>query len=90
MLGIPWIAKRTNESVMAEVGESMRLANKVLKQKLSYFGHVTRGDCFEKSIMLGMRSRRKGRPRTRWMEDILKTTNMTPPDAIEAARDRNS
>ena len=75
-----------------EVGESIRLANKVLQQKLSYFGHVTRGDSFEKSIMLGMGngSRQRGRPRTRWMEDILKATDMILPDAIEAARDRNS
>ena len=91
MLRIPWMAKRTNESITAEVGESVRLANKVIQQKLSYFGHVTRGDSFEKSIMLGMGngSRRRGRPRTRWMEDILKATDMTLPDAIEAARDRN-
>jgi len=43
----------------------------ILKQKLSYFGHVMRGNGLEKSIMLGMESgaRGRGRPRRlmRWM-----------------------
>jgi len=51
---IPWTAKRTNASVWAEVGGGMSLEAKALKLKLSYFGHVIRGDGLEKDFMLGM------------------------------------
>ena len=44
----------------------------MLKLKLQYFGHLMRRtDSFEKTLMLGkIESRRKGRQRMRWLDDI--------------------
>jgi len=51
-------------SVWSEVGGGMSLEAKVLKLKLSYFGHVIRADGLEKDFMLGMGNgtRSRGRP----------------------------
>ncbi|KAG1714702.1 Lipase maturation factor 2 [Nymphon striatum] len=48
----------------------------VVKMKLSYFGHVVRANGLEKSLMLGKMEghRSRGRPRTRWMDGVLKAT----------------
>jgi len=50
----------------------------ILKQKLSYFGHVMRGNGLEKSIMLGMGStaRGRGRPRRWWLDEVVETTGL--------------
>ena len=56
--------------------------NLVRRQKLKYFGHVTRHDDLEKTIMQGMVAgkRSRGKPRQRWEKDI---TDMF--DTMEAA-----
>ena len=44
--------------------------------KLRYFGHVVRANGLEKSIMFGMGEgqRRRGRPRLRWLDEIVTLT----------------
>ena len=55
ILRIPWIAHRTNCSILNELHLPTNwLCNFVRRQKLKYFGHVTRHDCLEKTIMQGM------------------------------------
>ena len=55
LLRIPWTAKRTNESVLHELGEKPNLFYAVIKCKLEYFGHIARrdSDILEKQIMFG-------------------------------------
>src|SRR5271163_165261 len=53
LLRIPWTAKRTNASVMKEIGGKTKLLATVLRLKMSYFGHVIRGEGLEKDVMLG-------------------------------------
>jgi len=57
---------------MEEVGFDISLQTRVTKLKLSYFGHVLRGEGLEKSIMLRMGNgcRGRGRPRKRWLDEI--------------------
>jgi len=70
-----WSAKVTNEEVCSRIGLHMSLDAKILKQKLTNFGHVMKSNGLEKSIMLGMDgdARGRGRPRKRWLDEVLGT-----------------
>jgi hypothetical protein len=91
MLRISWTEKRTNVSIAAQIERITPLEDTVTKQKLSYFGHVIRNDGLEKTIMLGMGEgkRGRGRPRTRWLDEIREITGRSLQELNEAARDRN-
>jgi len=80
----------TNASVREEIGPFMPLENRIRKQKLLYFGHVARANGLEKSTMLGMGegSRGRGRPRMRWMDEILAMTNLPLAELMDATQDR--
>ena len=55
ILRIPWIAHRTNCSILNELHLPTNwLYNFVRRQKLKYFGHVTRHNGLEKTILQGM------------------------------------
>ena len=55
VLRIPWIAHRTNCSILNELHLPTNwMYNFVRRQKLKYFGHVTRHNGLEKTIMQGM------------------------------------
>ena len=52
----------------------------MLKLKLQYFGHLMRqADSFEKTLMLGKIEgrRRRGRQRTRWLDGITESMDMS-------------
>ena len=50
----PWIARRSNQSILKEVSPEYSLEGLMLKLKLHYFGHLMcRIDSFEKTLMLG-------------------------------------
>ena len=53
MLRIPWSMRRTNASILEEIGVSRRLLHTINIQMLSYFGHIARrkGNNLEKVIM---------------------------------------
>jgi len=55
--------KITNVSIKEQIGSAVSLENRVMKQKLSYFGLVVRANGLEKSIMLGMGQGGRGRGR---------------------------
>ena len=66
VLRIPWIAHRTNCSILNELHLPTNwMYNFVRRQKLKYFGHVTRHNGLEKTIMQGMVAgkRSRGKPR---------------------------
>jgi len=64
----------------------MSLVHKVLKLKLTYFGHVVWSYGLEKTFMFGIGNgkRGRGRQRRRWME----TTSLQLQQLKEAAQDR--
>ena len=51
---VPWIAKRSNKSILKEINPEYSLEGLMLKLKLQYFGHLMqRADSLEKTLMLG-------------------------------------
>ena len=62
VLRIPWIAHRTNCSILNELHLPTNwMYNFVRRQKLKYFGHVTRHNGLEKTIMQGMVAGKRSR-----------------------------
>ena len=50
----PWTARRSNQSILKEIGPGCSLEGMMLKLKLQYFGHLMgRVDSLEKTLMLG-------------------------------------
>ena len=71
LLRVPWIARRSNLSILKEMSTGCSLEGLMLKLKLQYFDHLMqRADSFEKTLMLGKIEgrRRKGRQRMRWLD----------------------
>ena len=61
---VPWIAGRSNQSILKEIGPECSLEGLVLKLKLQYFGHLMqRAHSLEKTPVLGKikGGRRRGR-----------------------------
>ena len=51
-LGVPWAARRSNQSILKEINPEYLL--EALMLKLQYFGHLMqRTDSLEKTLMLG-------------------------------------
>jgi len=49
---VPWIARRSNQSILKEISPEYSLEGLMLKLKLQYFGHLMgRTDSFEKTLM---------------------------------------
>ena len=63
-LGVPWTARRSNQSILKEISPECSLEGLILKLKLRYFGHLMRRtESLEKTLMLGKieSGRRRGR-----------------------------
>ena len=61
LLGVPWTARRSNQSILKEINPGISLEGMMLKLKLQYSGHLMRRvDSLEKTLMLGgIEGRRK-------------------------------
>ena len=54
LLRVPWTARRSNQSILKEIGPGCSLEGLMLKLKLQYFDHfMRRVDSLEKTLMLG-------------------------------------
>ena len=53
LLRVPWIARRSNQSILKEISPEYSLEGLMLKLKLQYFGHLMkRTDSLEKTLIL--------------------------------------
>ena len=76
---VPWIIRRSNQSILKESSPEYSLEGLMLKLKLQYFVHLMqRTDSFEKTLMLGkMECKRRGRQRVRWLDGITDSMDMS-------------
>ena len=73
LLRVPWIARRSNQSILKEISPESSLEGLLLKLKLQYFSYLMgRNDSLEKTVMLGKIEGRRisGRQRMRWLDGI--------------------
>ena len=76
---VPWIARRSDQSILKEISPEYSLVGLMLKLKLQYIGHLMRrADSFEKTLMLGKIEgrRRSRRQRMRWLDGIIDSMDM--------------
>ena len=78
LLRAPWIARRSNQSILKEISPDCSLEGLMLKLKLQYFGHLMqRADSFEKTLMMGkIEGRKRGQQRMRWLDGITDSMDM--------------
>ena len=79
-LRVPWIARRSNQSILKEFDPEYSLKGLMLNLKLQYFGHlIWRTDSLEKTLMLGKtEGRREGDDRgwDGWMASLTQQTHI--------------
>ena len=93
ILRVSWTAKKTNEWVLNKAGVKRELLDTVKARELAYYSHTTRkqGSCPEKEIMQRTMSsaRRRGRPRTAWMDNIKTWTGLSVEESIRMTEVRD-
>ena len=79
LLGVPWTARRSIQSILKEISPGCSLEGLMLRLKRQYFGHlIRRVDSFEKTLMQGKIEgrRRRGRQKMRWFDGITNSIDM--------------
>ena len=80
LLRVPWIARRSNQSILKEISPEYSLGGLILKLKLQNFGHLMwRTESFEKTVMLRNieGERRRGWQRMRLLDGITDSMDVS-------------
>ena len=93
LLRVPWTARRTNHSILKEINPKYPLEGLMLKLKLPYSRHLMRRvSALEKTLMLGKTEGRRRRDwqRMRWLNDTIKSTDISLSKLREILKDRET
>ena len=93
LLRVKWDDRRTNVSILEELKVKRELVGIVKKRKLAFFGHAIRNkrctimkDMIQGSLEAG---RKKGRPRTHYMQNVREWSDLSTYSVYSKARDRD-